>query len=214
MRKMNRSRGSIMIWTLLLGISLATVFFFFAQRLGANVASQRETMEYQSTKIFFESYIAYLEGLGLADLNTIKAAGDINLEGISGTVTNEVTEITGVLDAGESVTYGITGDGTEKAKIEWDHCDDQDDLEILDVDPNIGVAETDCPPGDIEYDNYAESIAATFDLEATAAPVSYRILPMTEPTVLLDNKWQIDLEMSLGFRKKLTVQRTFIPIGL
>ena len=156
-------------------------------------------------------YADYIEGLPLVELEKIRDAGDINFEGITGTVTNETDIIIGALDAGESETFEITGDGTEKVKIEWDYCDDEDDVEILEINPIVLAVETDCPGDPFEYDDVAESTDPSFTLEATAAPVSYRIITMNDETILYDNVWQLNLEYSINFRKKLVSNIVFTP---
>ena len=200
---MTETRGSIMIWTLLLGVSLATVFFFFSQRLNSNAEAQRETIQYQNARLFFESYVAYVQSLDETDLASLR--GPIDFQGITGTLTNEAEEVTGLLDAGQSVTYELSGDATMQAKIEWDACDDEDDVEILEVTPYDGSAETNCAPG-FDYDNYAlsQTGASSFELTATGAPVGYRIIPMNPATTLYDKEWKLDLSYTVGFRKKLT----------
>lgn len=211
MSKMIRSRGSIMIWTLLLGISLATVFFFFAQRLGANVASQRKTMEYQNAKVFLESYVAYIEGLDSLSLGAIRDGDPIDLNGITGTVTNEAETITGILDVGDNISYtaDVPSSPTDKIQIEWDACPaDAESLAISSI--FAGPASGGCLGA--SYEEGADSDASSFDLTAFGAPTSYKLTAIND-AVLYDNKWYLDLEMSLGFRKKFTVHRTFTPSG-
>lgn len=209
MRRLTKSRGSILIWTLLLGISLATVFFFFSMRLNFIVASQRETIRYQNARLYFESYIAYIQSLDVADLVSLR--GNIDFDGITVTLTNETDEIVGILDAGQSTTFEIAGDDTKKVKIEWDHCDDEDEVEIVEITPSVAFFETNCPGYPFDYDDVAESTAPSFTLKATSAPVKYRVMTMNEATVLYDNKWHLDLELAINFRKKLTTSIAFIP---
>ena len=211
MSKMNKSRGSIMIWTLLMGISLATVFFFFAQRLGANVASQRQTMEHESTKMFFDSYIDYVEGLDSSALEDIRNNVVGMPTGITGTVTNVVDEIMGTLDAGGSISYTAIIDNppTDYIKIEWDICD-PDTTEILEIN---GLPASPIPPGGcpgMDYENVLAQTTSPFTLSAPAGPTYYQLTAI-ESAVLYDNKWQLNLEINLGFRKKLTTNLTFIP---
>lgn len=208
MRKVNASRGSILIWTLLMGIALATVFFFFAQRLGANVSSQRETMEYQNAKLFLESYVAYLQGLDEVELESLR--GEVDFMGISGTLTNVTEEITGVLDSGKSIEYSadIPSPPTDYVKVEWDSCP-ADVTEVLEIDgSDPGATPGGC--AGLDYDKAVSQTTSPFVLSAIAAPTSYRLTPI-EAAILYDKRWKLDLSYSLGFRKRLTSSITFIP---
>jgi len=209
MRRLTESQGSILIWTLLLGISLATVFFFFSQRLNANVASQRETIQYQNARLYFESYIAYIQSLNSAQLTAMRIVDDGNISfggDISGTLTNEVESISGLLDAGASVTYKANP-GTGNVRVEWDACP-SDATEIIEIND---VPTT--PTADLCGTTYDKAITTTDEsikLKALAGPTSYE-LTQTGDAVLYDKKWQLDLELGINFRKKLTTSLIFIP---
>ncbi|MBN2306839.1 hypothetical protein JXD20_02540 [Candidatus Peregrinibacteria bacterium] len=209
MRKITESRGSILIWTLLLGISLATVFFFFAQRLNSNVAAQRETIQYQNARLLFESYITYVQSLDSATLAGMR--GDINFEGmITGTLTNEAKMITGVLDAGAEAifTANFPNPAADKIKIEWDLCP-PDDIEVLELDGSSpGIGSGGCTV--FNYERSGETMAASFTLSAPAGPTHYRLTAINDAT-LYDSKWQLDIEYPIGFRKKLTTSINFVP---
>ncbi|MBU0705632.1 hypothetical protein KJ657_04050 [Patescibacteria group bacterium] len=214
MKKSVSARGSILIWTLLLGLSLATVFFFFSQRLNAGAASQRETIEYQNARLFLESYVAYLQSLGTADLITLRDAdgGEIDFEGITGTLTNEAEKITGVVDAGGNVSFSaqIPNPDNDNIKVEWDLCP-QDATELLSINPVPAALIVSGGCGELApYENASQTTHTSFSLTATAGPTNYRLTAI-EGAILYDNKWQLDLELSLGFRKKLTTSLTFSP---
>lgn len=212
MSKLTASRGSILIWTLLLGLSLATVFFFFSQRLNAGAASQRETIEYQNARLFFESYIAYLQNLSAADLIALRDddGGKIDFEGITGTLTNEADEITGVVDAG-----GTSGEYhfDDEVNIDWNSCANnfKTDLVVGDgTDTIFPHVNNSCPSGGYD-DTKVVDVHDPFKLKSNGAPFAYKIYSTTPDQPVFDNKWQIDLELSLGFRKKLTTSLTFTP---
>lgn len=206
----SKSRGSILIWTLLLGISLATVFFFFSQRLNASSASQRETIQYQNARLYFESYIAYIQSLSDAELSDLRDAddGSISFYGITGTLTNETDEIVGVLDMDAEVTYKVDEINGTKAKIEWNLCGEKGIMEIT-PSPIAALINNNCSSGGT-YDGLSESNGSPFTLKNLSAPLTYRILPQGE-AIIYDNEWQLDLELPLGFRKKLTTSVTFTP---
>lgn len=202
----SKSRGSILIWTLLLGISLATVFFFFSQRLNSNVAAQRETIQYQNARLYFESYIAYIQSLDAVTLATLPDAdGNIDFDGISGTLTNKTDEIVGLLDAGDDISY--TADlGAGTLQVEWGH-NPAEDTDLLEIDGLLAVS-VPTPCGDYCF---AVGIGSgSFTLSAPAGPIPYR-LSATGDAVLYDTEWQLDLEYSVSFRKKLTTSLTFTP---
>jgi len=205
------NRGSILIWTLLLGISLATVFFFFAQRLNANSAAQRETIKYQNANTLLESYADYLESLSLVDLEAIRDldgpyAGTVSFEGITGTVTNVTAQVTGELDEGDVVSFGVIPNGGS-VTLDWNLCPEEEGR-ILKVDGNEAANSGSCA-GD--YENSVSDLTIDpLPLEAPYAPVSYRIT-VVDDAVLLDEAWLIDLEMIIGARKKISINRTVTP---
>jgi hypothetical protein len=217
MKKPHFPKGSIMIWTLLMGISLAVVFFFFSQRLGAGLASQRATMEYQNARLLMESYADYLEHLPLATLETIKTTPttSINFNGITGTLTNDVSEITGVVDAGAtSPLYHFA----DTVAIQWNFCSQNFKTDMILVNggvetPQLHHAPPSCPPSSANYDDIVASVAVSdpFSLKSSGAPFYYRITSTTSDKLVTGDKWQLDLEMPLGFRKKVSVSRTFTP---
>ncbi len=211
MMKSLKNKGSIMIWTLLLGISLTTVFFFFSQRLNANVAAQRETIEHVKAEAFINSYADYIEQLDLA--NTELKEGDIGFYGIEGTLTNDVLSITGSLDAGEeSAEYKFSDEVT----IEWNLCSDN---KLTDITVEDG--------GDTTYEHPAGPACASslpgyddevtimvndpFKIKAQSGPLHYRITSTTPDTNLEDNVWHLNVELPIGFRKKFSITRTFTP---
>ena len=200
MRKMTESRGSIMIWTLLLGISLATVFFFFSQRLNSNVEAQRETIQYQNARLFFESYVAYIESLDTTTLISLR--GDLSFDGITGTLTNEADEIVGRLDMGAEATYEVT-DGN--ARIDWNLCPDEEG--IMEITPVVSAYDNTCTNG---YKTYTQTSDASFTLRALGEPFTYKVSPVPDAKIY-GPKWQLDLEYNAGFRKKLTTSVSFTP---
>ncbi len=205
MRRLTESRGSILIWTLLLGISLATVFFFFSMRLNANIYSQRETIKYQNARLYFESYIAYIQSQGVAELNGIR--GNIDFDGITGTLTNEVEEIVGRLDMAADVTYEVEEIDGFKAKIEWNKCGEKGVMEITPA-PATPLITTNCGSG--SYDGLSESNGSPFTLKNLSEPFTYMITPQGK-AIIYDREWHLDLELVINFRKKLTTSLTFIP---
>lgn len=203
MKKPFQARGSIMIWTLLMGITLAVIFFFFSQRLNLGVASQRKTMEYLNAQLLAESYATYLENLDSAQLVALR--GPIVFNGLTGTLTNATDEITGVLDMGEEAEFEVSGGD---AKIEWNLCAENEEG-VLEISP-AGVDDLDnCGPG-VLYDDLNQNPGPTITLKSLSEPTSYRLTPLADAE-LYDEEWRLTLEYPLSFRKKITISRTFTP---
>lgn len=190
-----------MIWTVLLGLSLATVFFFFSQRLSMNALVQRDTIRIQNANALLESYAGYLEGLDTATLESLRDSG-IDYAGITGTVTNVKDEIMGTLDAGESKSYSVSD---ADAGIDFILCPDE-------LGRPFEVDGTPTPSGGTcvtPYDGITAG-SGTFSISAPSAPVSYKIKPQAGGT-LYDNEWQADLQVTITSRKTITISRTFVP---
>ncbi|MDH5597427.1 MAG: hypothetical protein OEY44_04935 [Candidatus Peregrinibacteria bacterium] len=207
--KQRNIRGSILIWTLLLGLSLATVFFFFAQRLNMNSANQRDTIQYQNARALIESYADYLSALDAASLSGLSSELSLLDGAITGTLSNAVPYIEGVLDAGASVSLDASfpTPASDKVKVEWDACP-VSATEILEISGSPSLASGNCPS--LAYENSAELTDASFTLTAPAGPVSYRVSPIGG-AVILDNKWQLHLEMPVNFRRSITIDKVIIP---
>lgn len=209
-------RGSIMIWTLLMGISLAVVFFFFSMRLNAGVASQRETMEYLNARLLAESYADYLENLNLTDLIVLRDDADdtsLSFGEITGTLTNDTSEITGMVEAKkESPQFDID----DTIDIQWNLCSQNFKAEMLFV--SGGTEELKLSPDPqcnseltTEYDDFFTMMPSDpFTLKSNGAPFYYRISNPSGKSIP-GNEWQLNLQIPLSARKKVSVNRTFTP---
>jgi len=187
---------------------MTSVFFFLAIRLGGLGGIQRESMEYQNQKAYLESYVEYLMSLAPAELELIK--GDITFDGITGTITNEVDEIVGVLDAGEIKSY----DFDDTIKIEWNLCDSNTIIENgeLEIDKTIGASGNTCVSANTDYDGWLTATAdPSISLESLGEPFHYRITSTTPSQKITDNFWHLSAEIDLGYGKKIKVEEVFIP---
>ena len=212
MSKLTSARGSILIWTLLMGISLATVFFYFSQRLNSNMAAQRETIEYQNARLYFESYVAYILSLDHATLETMRGDIDFDNGEITGTLTNAAETLTGVLDSGDSVQFSAAFGGLgDRVKVQWDACPGIDLVELITIDGSEPVFVTGgCDA--LGYENTADTTLTSFTLSAPGAPTSYQLTAITYPSaVLYGPEWTLQLEQSIGFRRKLVTNISFTP---
>jgi len=198
--------GSILIWTVLFGFVLTSVFFFYIMRQRATIAAQQDTSKALNAKMYLESYADYLEKLDATRLNSLKSSG-IDFDGIKGTVTDELSEINGVADAGATVSYSFNGE----IFIAWNKCQDsmKGDMLLNDIlYPHDTVVE--CPAGQ-QYDDVIGPIAVSdpFTIQTLNAPFYYNITPKDSSTKLVDNKWHMNLKINLDYGKKVTIERTF-----
>ncbi len=198
-------KGSILIWTVLLGFLLTSVFFFFSMRQRANIAVQRDTAEILNTKAYLESYADYLESLSLADLETTKNNG-ISFDNITGTVTNKVDEIVDVADFGSPKNYTFDGD----IYIEWNKCSDSStgDLYVSDVLYKHNKPAT-CVQG--YYDIEGPLSVSNPKIETLNTPFEFRITAKDSNTTIKDNNWYTNLEVDMGYGNKVKLNRTFKP---
>ena len=203
-KSFQKPKGSILIWTVLLGIALTTIFFFFSQRLNLNTALQRKTMEAQNAELYLDSYANYLASLTFEELKQV--AGQIeDGNGLTGTLSNSSKQIKGVVDVGETVTYQVSNG---KAKVEWGLCSKNEAGRPFLVEPIETVTPTNCQTA---YDQSAETPPSTsFTLKSEVAPVSYKITPMGD-AIVYDKTWKMELELIVNPKKTLNLVRSFTP---
>jgi hypothetical protein len=190
--------GTILIWTVLLGVMLTSVFFFMATRLSGMGAEQRQTIQYQNQKAYLDSYVAYL----MAHPSEI----DGKVDGINIKLTQNVTEITGILDSGKtSDPYPFAGTIT----VDWNLCGEDYDADITINGITYPGTVGSCGDGE-EYDDSQTGINVPPDFTITApnAPFYYRI---TSSNPMKDNKWHLTAGIDLGYGKKIEVEKVFNP---
>lgn len=190
------TKGTILIWTVLLGVMLTSVFFFTAMRLSGMGAEQRQTIQYQNQKAYLNSYVAYL----------MKYPSEIDKEvdGINIKLTQNVNEITGILDSGKtSDPYPFAG----TINVEWNLCADNQkgDLDVQGM--PYGYTGGGCTASK-EYDDSATGInvPSGFTITAPNAPFHYKI---TSANQLKDSKWHLTASIDLGYGKKIEVEKVF-----
>ncbi len=197
-QRLRRCKGSVLIWTLMLGFVLTSVFFFFGMRQRMNVEVQRDTAEILNTRAYLKSFADYLESN-----NTDWDSGpdDINaFDGITGYMTQNVDEIPGFVDTGIVDTYNFS----DEIFIEWNKCEDglYGDLILNDVPYHSDKISC--------TDGYADvagpfDISGSLEIKTLNAPFQYRI---TGPN-LVDNKWHLEISTKLTYGKKIKVERVF-----
>jgi len=190
-------KGSILIWSVLLGFVLTSVFFFFGMRQRANIAIQRDTALILNSKMYLESYADYLEA------NAQETA--INFDGIKGGVTKIVNKIEGIADIGVATNYQFGA--SKQIFVEWNKCSDNLGGGLM-VNGAVYTHDgtPDCDQAETEYDDVIGPITVTDPIIETAnAPFYFRITG----TDLTDNEWHLELERDLGYGKKTSISRTF-----
>jgi len=203
--------GSLLIWSVLLGFLLTSVFFFFSVRQRASIAIQQDTAQILNTRQYLESYADYIQNLPQAKLEELKSSvNGISYDDITGTVTNEVNEIIGVADVGvDPMTYEFSGD----IFIEWNKCSNnlKGSLFVKDVLYEHDVSVLECLPSASGYDDLIGPITVSnpFTISTLNAPFSYHITPKDASAKLIDNKWQLGIKTDLDYGKKIEVKRIF-----
>ncbi|MBN2086946.1 hypothetical protein JW758_01230 [Candidatus Peregrinibacteria bacterium] len=199
MIKSNLKKGSILIWTVMLGVLMTTVFFYAAIRFSKLQEQQQETIEYKNTKAFFDSFMDYLKE-NPSEMVVNKTSD--NYEGIDITLTQNVSTITGALDSLASATYEDIISAPADLKIEYNLCENGLQTEHANIksipDYTIGPATQPC--ASFDYANYV-MIPVIDDLELSSldAPFHYKI----SGADMKDSKWHLSADMKFGFGKRL-----------
>ena len=213
MMKSVDSKGSILIWTVTLGLALTSVFIFMAVRLGQLGAAQRDTMEYKAAKAYLESFAAYLKESYITQ--PIPLALDYSAENppfeipsnLVLSLTQEVDAITGFVDSGDSREYTIN----EEVNVEYNSCNEAVVEEAGEITTNpSGTANAGYCALSQEYDNRITiTPTGTLTITSVGAPTHFRIRPTTEGNKLTDNLWHLDAAMELNNGRTLEVSEEF-----
>ncbi|MBI5411897.1 hypothetical protein HZA43_01835 [Candidatus Peregrinibacteria bacterium] len=200
----NRRRGSILIWTVTIGLALTTAFFFLAVRLGVMRDAQRDTIAYHSQKAYLESYVAYLKA------HPPGPVPSLDFDGIKASMTRQPT-IDGVLDSGAGTTLDLSGSGDlGTITVHWNLCGEEaGDLMIV-TDPPKPHGGASCPSG--EYADSFQLLSSpppSFLLRSMNAPLHYRITH-SGTGAFNKAKWALHAEIPVGnFGKKIEMDEVF-----
>ncbi len=212
MIKTLNSKGSILIWTVLLGVLLATAFLFFSLRFGDGKALQRLAMDQANQKAYVESYSNYIQALPEADLMALEGELSFDEGQIVGQLTNNVEALEGVLDAGQQKTFeGVAGG----IVIRFNLCGPSGDpieFGTLDIDQVTGFGSSDqCGLGG-GYDNFITStVSSPFNLTATNAPLHYRVEWLDTEAGFDGEQCTLQLVSGFGNRNRVEVEEVFVP---
>jgi hypothetical protein len=204
----HHSKGSILIWTVMLGLLLTSVFFFFSMRQRTMVAVQRDTAAQQSTKMFLESYADYLQKhpTEIVEVAGGKYYGKPTIDSTYTKLTKKVDSIESSVDSGLGQEQGY--DFTGSIYVEWNRCSEgQGDLLVNDVlyksqDYQI----TPCK----EYAAMIGpiSVSGAFTVKTLNTPFFFRIKGAAG-TQVSDSQWHMELTKDLDYGKKVTIDRIF-----
>ncbi|PIZ72021.1 hypothetical protein COY07_03835 [Candidatus Peregrinibacteria bacterium CG_4_10_14_0_2_um_filter_43_11] len=203
-------KGSLLIWTITLGVMLTSVFFFFGTRLQRTASIQRSTIAYQNQKNYLKSYAEYIKTLSMDQLGSLTTADLNEVNGnneITGTINHAANSIEGFLDSGESRTY--TDLPNEKMLIEWNLCNLEQEGDLIINNETLKNHIPNCGGGTYD-ENTAVTITDTqLTLTAISGPFNYR-LSTESGTMLTDVNWHLNLSIPLPFKETFKIEETFI----
>ena len=164
-------------------------------RQRATITEQRDTAAISNARAYLQSYADYLEEHS-DELDT-------TFDDMQVSLTQHVSKIEDIVDAGSPVTYQFSGD----IFVEWNKCSNnlKGDLVVNGVLYEHDEV-TECPSDEDGYDDVIGPITVTDpEIETLNAPFYYRITGAS----LVDNKWHLDLSTELEYGKKIGVKKTF-----
>ncbi|MBN2095770.1 hypothetical protein JW752_00010 [Candidatus Peregrinibacteria bacterium] len=197
MKKTANIKGSILIWCVMLGFLLTSVFFFFAFGQRKNIEEQRKTVDILNARMYLESLADYFQ----------KYPGEKNTtyDNVRTVLTQNVQSIEGVADVGieGAAEYQFSG----PIFVEWNRCASnlKGDLVVNGVVYKHDAGDECDITG--EYDDVAGPISVTspFKIETLNRPFFFRI----NGDNLKDNEWHLTLTTDIGYGKEIRVERTF-----
>lgn len=196
--KLKNNAGSILIWTVLLGFVLTSVFFFFSVRQRKNVLEQRDTADILDIHHYLESLADYMEK------NPEEFSNSIDEGAVQISVTQNSKEIIDHVQTGESKTYTFA----DEIFINWNACKNTEGGDLL-IDDTLYESSGSCG-ADNEYKDTIGPINVNvpFTIKTTGEPFNYRITSSTNKN-MKDLWWQMNLSTNLEYGKEITVSRRF-----
>ena len=192
------TKGSILIWTVLIGMVLTSVFFFTATRLRLNTQVQRETIAIQNQRAYLQSYMDYVkEKEPTPETHTFD---EMKIE-----IVNQQDTIEGFLDSGETKDYtDITSSDT--VEVCWNTGTEAGDLLI---ENSLQADDT----GNCSNTSYSSNVTYTpttsLALQALNEPIHYYIKSTAEGTKVTDIKNTLTATVNLEYGEKITITQTF-----
>lgn len=216
----------MLIWVVMLGVMLTSVFFFFGMRLQNQSLTQREILEKQSKEAYLESYAGYLKSRTAEELEGLATEGftlDDDYDETDGINNDEVYDITGrvsqsasalegFLDSGESRGYAVTAGSA--FTIEWNNCayGQEGDLLINQVmNHHIPRATATCSSTFSDATTWTAAAGVdTLALMAISGPLHYRITSQSGDP-LEDVEFHLNLSIPFQFGRKIETEEVFTP---
>ena len=200
------TKGSILIWSLMLGMVLTSVFFFFAMRQRATIQMQRSTADILNAKGYLKSYADYIEGLDVATLTKKSTSGGFNFDNIIA----KVNKMDGIVDVAttKSKTHEVSG----LVFIEWNKCPIGQKGDLYLSDKIVHKSSKNRCNDKKEYNDFISFKSdKSFTIKTVNTPFEYRITAENKKTDLKNNKWQMDLKINLDYGKEVSIKRVFVP---
>jgi hypothetical protein len=191
-----------MIWTVMLGFVLTSVFFFFGMRQRLMLGAQRDTIEQMNAKSYMESLSEYFE----KNANTV-GEKELALDGIQIRLTQVVTEIIGSVDVGVTESYLNVPNGIF---VEWNPCSDRSFVGDIMVNGVRYPQDKLATCGNREFKDIQGplNVGSPMTINAADSPVKYRIRAKDQ-AALIDNRWHLSLTKTLDYGKVLSISKTF-----
>lgn len=195
----------MMIWVVMLGMMLTSVFFFTATRLSGNLLSQQDFSRQASQKRTLESYAGYLKSL---DPMARESLTNADFDDITGTVTQSTPAIEGFVDAGDTVSIPDVPAGD--LNLQWNACEfgESGDLVINNDTENIYYPIGACGEGYADLTPFTLPAESVLTLTAITGPLHFR-LTSTSGTMFTDTRWHLDLSIPTQFGKDIEWKEDF-----
>ncbi|QQR83779.1 hypothetical protein IPJ72_01040 [Candidatus Peregrinibacteria bacterium] len=198
---MKETKGSLLIWSVVLGFTLSSLFLVVAIRQRTTVSLQRGTIVEMNVEDYMDSYLNYLASKYKS--GELSGGMQIKFDRFTGTVDNKVSPVEEVIDFGESATYPFSG----TLSIQWNQCNEplRGHLLIRDADGDSTLKHDSgldklCLPNDI-YDDRAGGILVNgpVEIQTINNPFAFQL---NGPDII-DNKWHVNLFAQVSNQKKL-----------
>lgn len=192
--------GSIMIWSVLLGFLLTSVFFFFGVRQRLNTEVQQDTTEILNTRAYMETYANYLQ-------NNPTPITQKTYDGIDVKLIKKQETVAGNLDFKEQVTYNFIGD----IFIRWNRCG-ENQVGFFSIDGKTYLNNGGGCAGNEEFDDTFGPINiggnGDFTIINKGGPFDYEITNNSGGLIEGD-EWHLSLTKTLSNNQIIKIQRTF-----
>lgn len=204
---LKETKGSLLIWSVILGFTLSSLFLVVAIRQRSTITLQRATVAEMNVENFLDSYVTYLDAKYRN--NELTGSLVINYDQVTGTVENKVTPVEDVIDFGESASYNFSGN----VSIQWNDCTDPLKGHLLIRDNNGDSIQTHngnlgqvCQDPNDRFDDRLGGITVSGPVEIHTINNPF-VFELSGPNVI-DNKWHVDVSTTVNNHK--VIERTHV----